>query len=85
MRLQDYRETILLLAEANEVTEDVGRDMFIANLEASARGEEAPYKGAEDFDYTSVCDNWTSLSLDERNAACVAYMEYADVVDAIGE
>lgn len=75
MRLTDYREAILRIAEANEVTEDVSRDMFVANLEAAARGEEPRYKGAEGFDYGALCHGWTALTDEERAAECAAYIE----------
>ena len=75
MKLTYYRGTILRLAEANGATEDVGRDMFAANLEAAARGEEPRYKGAEGFDYGALCHGWTALTDEERAAQNAAYIE----------
>lgn len=75
MKLTDYREDILRLAEANNVTEDVGRDMFTANLEAAARGEKPRYAGAEGFDYGAICDQWTGMSPERKMEANAAYIE----------
>ena len=75
MKLTDYREAILRLAEANEVTEDVARDMFVANMEAAADGQAPRYAGAEDCDYAALGRDWAAMDDGAKAAACLAYIE----------
>jgi len=75
MKLTDYREAILRIAEANEVTEDVARDMFVANMEAVAKAEEPRYAGAEDCDYAALGRDLAAMDDEAKAAACLAYIE----------
>ena len=75
MKLTDHREAILRLAEANEATEDVARDMFTANLEAAASGLAPRYPGAEGCDYAALGTDWAAMSDEDKAAECEAYIE----------
>lgn len=65
--LNQYKKEIIAIARANNVTEDVARDMFIANMEKGKLIEGLPwYNGAEDFDYNEAHVEWLALTVEER-------------------
>lgn len=55
MKLHTYTNEIIEIAKANDVSWDVGKDMFLANIR-SAGQQDAPYyyQGAEDVDYAAL-------------------------------
>jgi len=72
--LNIYKKQILAIAKEHGVTEDVARDMFIANVEKGAPIMGLPwYDGADGFNYESVRKEWLFMSVDERAKACVNY------------
>lgn len=72
--LNQYKKEIIEIAKANDVTEDVARDMFVANLEKGKEIKDMPwYRGAEDFDYSGTSAVWLALSAAERAQAISNY------------
>ena len=75
MDLMEYKEEIIAIARANDVSWDVGRDMFLANLE-NAGVEGAPhYAGADGLDYTALGKEWGAMSAEEQRAQKTMYNE----------
>ena len=72
--LNQYKKEIIEIARANDVSEDVARDMFVANLEKGEEIEGLPwYGGADDFDYGEAHVEWLALSTGERAQAISNY------------
>ena len=72
--LLQYQDTVIAMSEANNVTEDIGLEMFIANLDKGEPVEGQPwYAGAEDFDFGELSPEWNALTREEQGAAIEAY------------
>ena len=54
MNLMDYREEIVAIAKANDVSWDVGRDMFLANIRNAGDHALPYYQGANEVDYLAL-------------------------------
>ena len=67
--LKNYKNEINAIAIANDMPWDVGKDMFVANIQ-NAGGEGAPYyAGADKVDYKALKVEWNKLSIDEKGKA----------------
>lgn len=68
MELKNYVNEIVNIAKANDMSWDIGMDMFVANIQN--HGIEAPYyAGAGNFDYGAIHDEWMALSVEEKTNA----------------
>ena len=54
MDLMEYKEEIIAIARANDVSWDVGRDMFLANIKNAGEDALPYYEGAEEVDYLAL-------------------------------
>jgi hypothetical protein len=75
INLMDYKKEIIAIAKANDVSWDVARDMFLANIR-NAGGVELPgYPGAEEVDYLAL----------QAQTPAQGTQEYADLCNAFNE
>jgi len=72
LNLNDYREEILSIAEANHVEEHIARDMFAANIRTGGEGQYY-YAGAEQVDYAALKEAWDALDETAQAAILLAY------------
>lgn len=72
LNLNDYREEILSIAEANHVEEHIARDMFAANVRTGGKGQYY-YAGAEHVDYATLKEEWDTLDKPAQAAILLAY------------
>lgn len=67
MRLLDFVNDIFDIAAANDVSWDVGLDMFLANIQNVVTYPEAPrYAGAETLDYEALSTIYGELYTEEQ-------------------
>lgn len=86
MELKKYVNEIVDIAKTNDMPWDVGKDMFIANIQNAGEEGLPYYPGADEVDYAALKPEWEALSLEERadakNAFNDWYRENMDIVIA---
>ena len=55
---------------------DIGKDMFIANIQNHGIEDAPYYAGAGNFDYGAIRDEWMALSLEEKGNAKNAFDDW---------
>ena len=74
VNLLDYKAEIFAIAAANGVPADIGRDMFVANVEKGAPIKGQPwYRGASRADYAALRVLWQGMTVKERAEALAAF------------
>lgn len=76
MELKKYVNEIIDLAEANNMSWDVGKDMFIANIQNHGIENAPYYAGAGDFDYGAIRDEWVALTPEQKRDAKNAFDDW---------
>lgn len=83
MMLKEYVNEIIAIAEANDMSWDIGADMFIANIRNSGDPELPYYKGAF-VDYETLklfIEDMTDEEIaDMKNEFAAWYREHADEI-----
>lgn len=73
MELKKYVNEIMDIASVNDVSWDVGMDMFIANVQ-NAGEDGIPYYPGASVDYAAMKPEWMEMTLvaraEEKNAFC---------------
>lgn len=73
--LKEHKGDILFIASVNDVTEDVARDMFIANVEKGEPDGTYWYDGAPWVNYNALKNEWSKLTTEEKENEAAAYLE----------
>lgn len=68
MDLTKYVNEIIDIAEANHMAWDIGKDMFVANIQ-NAGVPNAPYYAGADIDYAALKPDWMVMTDEERGKA----------------
>ena len=76
MELKNYVNEIINIAIANDKPWDVGKDMFIANIQNHGVENAPYYAGAGNFDYGAIRDEWMALSLEEKGDAKIVFIDW---------
>lgn len=78
MELKNYMNEINAIARANDMPWDVGKDMFVANIQ-NFGVDGAPYYAGADIDYAPLHTEWMAMTFEaratEKNAYDVWYRE----------
>lgn len=69
MELKNYVSEIVNIAKAHNMSWDIGKDMFIANIQNHGVENAPYYAGAGNFDYGAIRDEWMALSHEEKRDA----------------
>ena len=62
MKLHEYTQEIFNIAAANDVSWDVGKDMFLANIRNAGDKSLPYYPGAEGLDYAALKPHYDELA-----------------------
>ena len=73
MDLMEYKEEIIAIARANDVSWDVGRDMFLANIRNAGQDALPYYEGAEEVDYLALKEELPQQGTEEYAEMCNAF------------
>ena len=73
MNLMDYREEIIAVARANDVSWADARDMFLANIKNAGEDALPYYEGAEDVDYLALKADCPEQGTEEYAEMCNAF------------
>lgn len=68
MDLTKYVNEIISIAEANHMAWDIGKDMFVANIQ-NAGVPNAPYYAGADINYAALKPDWMVMTDEERGKA----------------
>lgn len=70
MELKNHFAEIIAIACENNVSWDIGMDMFVNNMEdAEAVGDKYFYHGADDTDYKALKAEWDKLTPEDKAKA----------------
>ena len=75
MTLHTYTNEIIAIAKAQNVSWDIGADMFIQNIRNAGQNGLPYYKGAEHIQYEAMKDYIKELEL-SKPAFCEAYRKH---------
>lgn len=68
MNLKNFEKEIVSIAKANDMSWDIGLDMFIANIQ-NAGVEGAPYYAGANVDYAALKPEWMAMTnIDKADA-----------------
>ena len=70
LNLMDYREEIIAIAKANDVSWADARDMFLANIKNAGEDALPYYEGAEEVDYLALQADCPEQGTKEYAAMC---------------
>ena len=70
LNLMDYREEIIAIAKANDVSWADARDMFLANIKNAGENALPYYEGAEEVDYRALQADCPEQGTKEYAAMC---------------
>ena len=73
MNLMDYREEIIAVARANDVSWADARDMFLANIKNAGADALPYYEGAEEVDYLALKADCPEQGTAEYAEMCNAF------------
>ena len=83
MDLMEYKEEIIAIARANDVSWDVGRDMFLANIKNAGEDALPYYEGAEEVDYLALKEELPEMGTPEYAELCEDFnREFREAMDA---
>ena len=66
--LKNYKNEIIAIAVANNMSWDIGKDMLIANIQ-NAGVEGAPYYAGADMDYAALKPEWMAMTPEQKRDA----------------
>ena len=70
LNLMDYREEIIAIAKANDVSWADARDMLLANIKNAGEDALPYYEGAEEVDYLALKADCPEQGTEEYAAMC---------------
>ena len=73
LNLMDYREEIIAIAKANDVSWADARDMFLANIKNAGEDALPYYEGAEEVDYLALKADCPEQGTEEYAEMCNAF------------
>lgn len=73
LNLMDYREEIIAIAKANDVSWADARDMFLANIKNAGEDALPYYEGAEEVDYLALKEELPQQGTEEYAEMCNAF------------
>ena len=73
LNLMDYREEIIAIAKANDVSWADARDMFLANIKNAGEDALPYYEGAEEVDYLALKAHLPQQGTEEYAKMCNAF------------
>lgn len=73
LNLMDYREEIIAIAKANDVSWADARDMFLANIKNAGEDALPYYEGAEEVDYLALKADCPEQGTAEYAEMCNAF------------
>lgn len=68
INLKNFEKEIISIAKANNMSWDIGKDMFIANIQ-NAGVEGAPYYAGADMDYAALKPEWMAMTPEQKRDA----------------
>ena len=83
LNLMDYREEIIAIAKANDVSWADARDMFLANIKNAGEDALPYYEGAEEVDYLALKEELPEMGTPEYAGLCEDFnRDFREAMDA---
>lgn len=77
MKLHTYLKEIFDIAKENNVSWDIGKDMFLANVQQGT----GTYAGADDVDYSDLHSHYDELADTGTDFVDIVHEKYFDIVE----
>lgn len=82
MRLHDYVQEIFDISAANDVSWDVGKDMFLTNIRNAGQEGMPCYPGVEGLDYAILKPHYEELADSAVEFVLLVQKRYSEIVEA---
>lgn len=75
MKLIDYKNEIIAISKAEDVSWDVAMDMFLANVRNAGQEGAPHYKGADEVDYAALAKDIPAQGTQEYADMCTEFRQ----------